>query len=260
MLTGLDVSRHVYNLTDCSIRVFHCVGPEDCNIGKREKGQASSGDDKTSSTTCDTTSDRTSVPVGTDVVAALGVERTETTSTDKSTHINSDDVTNDDTQHKTGDVVEGDNDSDMPSGEGEHDNKPNNVDNDNTSPKRSDTLCQEVTSANGTTGDVTLERNANTDGDSDRTVSTPSDIPQEEQTTDTPQCSGHTTSEDTEDITDSLSTPGAAGTTHSVGTSSSSNEEKNRRILERFMRRMKESQHGHRLKLLRPELVKAFIQ
>ena len=84
MLTGLDVSRHVHNLTDCSIRVFHCVGPEDCNIGKREKGQASSSDDKTSSTTCD----RTSVPVGTDVVAALGVERTETTSTDKSTHIN----------------------------------------------------------------------------------------------------------------------------------------------------------------------------
>ena len=72
MLTGLDVSRHVHNLTDCSIRVFHCVGPEDCNIGKREKGQASGGDDKTSSTTCDTTSDRTSVPVGTDVVAALG--------------------------------------------------------------------------------------------------------------------------------------------------------------------------------------------
>ena len=32
-------------------RVFHCLGPEDCNIGKREKKQASC-DGKTSSTTC----------------------------------------------------------------------------------------------------------------------------------------------------------------------------------------------------------------
>jgi len=144
----------------------------------------------------------------------------------------------------------------LASGEGDHFNKPNNVDNGSTSPEHSDTLCREITHANGTTGDVTVERKA--DGDNYRTVSTPSDIPQGKQTTDTPQCSGHTTSNDTEDITES--TPGAAGTTHSVGTNSSSNEEKNRRILERFMRRMKVNQHGHQLKLLRPELVTAFIQ
>ena len=164
---------------------------------------------------------------------------------------------------------------------------------DNTSPKH---IPEEVTHTNGTTSDVLIDRKANTDSDGDTTddnpvsntspehtttgsnvtntvddrdtaVSTSSDIPQGEQTTEgdiatSSQNDLPYSSDDTDDIMESVTTPGAktTGTTCSVGTSTTSNEEKNRRILERFMKRMKEIQHGHCLKLLRPELVKAFIQ
>ena len=304
------------------IRLFHSLGPEDCNIGKREKKQTSC-DDKASSTTSSNTDNITAntVSMSTRVVtvpgdvtsATTGVERTQTTTeehtcgdTTKDTLINSDGVTNDDTHtdsDKTGDPVKEeriDKVCDTSTGEATHFNEPSDVGSDNTSPRRSDAIPEEVTHTNGTTSDVLIGRKTNTDsdgdtmddnpvsntspehtttgsnitntgGDRDIAVSISSDIPQGEQTTegdiatssqnDLPYSSPHT-SDDTDDIMESVTTPGAktTGTTHSVDTSTTSNEEKNRRILERFMKRMKENQHGHRLKLLRPELVKAFIQ
>ncbi|XP_065893122.1 clustered mitochondria protein homolog isoform X2 [Dysidea avara] len=225
--------------------------------------------------------------------------------TTKDTLINSDGVTNDDTHtdsDKTGDPVKEeriDKVCDTSTDEATHFNKPSDVGSDNTSPRHSDAIPEEVTHTNGTTSDALIDRKTNTDSDGDTTddnpvsntspehtttgsnitntggdrdiaVSTSSDIPQGEQTTEgdiatssqnnLPYSSPHT-SDDTDDIMESVTTPGAktTGTTRSVGTSTTSNEEKNRRILETFMKRMKENQHGHRLKLLRPELVKAFI-
>jgi len=225
---------------------------------------------------------------------APGVKRAHTTTQEHtggdtiedSVHINGDHVTTDDAvtdSDKASDPIKAetiDEDGDTPSNEITH------MSSDNTSSKYSDTSPEVVAHTNGTTnaipmvmkantgsdGDTTDVSNTNptttsnltnTDRDRDTVISTSSDVAQQEQTTDTTQTGlPLSTSDDIDHIIESVTTPEvkAAETTHSVGTSTSSIEEKNRRILERFMKRMKKKQHGHRLKLLRPELVKAFIQ
>jgi len=219
------------------------------------------------------------------------------TTKDDSVHIISNHVTDDDTltdSNKTGDPIKAeitfDKDGDTPTDEAISNS--NDTISDNTSLKHSDTLPEEVTHADDTTsakpivmktdrgseGDITDVSNtisehttngsnvANTDSDR----GTANQTPQQEQTTegdiatsfqnDLPHI-GPYISDDKDDM-ESVTTPEVkvAGTTRSVGTSTSSIEEKNRRILESFIKKMKENQHGHRLKLLRPELVKAFIQ
>ena len=98
-----------------------------------------------------------------------------------------------------------------------------------------------------TNDDTSCDKMTHIDKSSGKTVDTASD---DSKRTDTE--GDEVRSKRTEDITHKE--------TRSIGTSTKEQSNNNKTIIELYRKRMKENKSGHKLKFLRPELVKAFIQ